>query len=344
MYRKYHINWLLIMSAIMIISTSLLGQYDLGRAKWWYFLDHGFKIFVPMAGCWLIQGYFLTTQFKSFSGYPKHLLSILTGTFALLVLGFVLGLMRPENYLYTTEVGYRKASDIYIHLGGNTFLSLICYFVFSNRRTSAALEISRSEISLLEHEHLSAQLISLQQQISPHFLFNSLGTLKTMVSDDIARQYIVELARVYRYVLSVNEQYLSRLEDELKFIGSYLHILQERFQDALQVRIDVWEEHYPLSLPSLTLQLLIENAIKHNVCSPGSPLLITITSNGNDALTVENNFQPKRARAGSGGTGLKNIIARYKLMGNKSVEVANHEKKFTVKIPLLNHEGNYNRR
>lgn len=330
------------MSAVMIISTSLLGQKELGEAKWWHFLDHGFKIFVPMAGCWLIHGYFLTTNFKKLSGYPKYLLSVITGTFALLVLGFILELVGPENYLYTTEVGYKKASDIYIHLGGNTFLSLVCYFVFSNRRTNAALEKARNERALLEQEHLRAQLISLQQQISPHFLFNSLSTLKTMVNDDSAKQYIVELAGVYRYVLSVNQQYLSRLADELKFIGSYLHILKERFQDALLVRIDVPKEHNQLLLPSLSLQLLIENAIKHNVCSFESPLYITITSNENATLTVENNLQPKRARAGSGGTGLKNIIERYKLLGNQSVEVANHEKKFTVTIPLLNHEGNHN--
>jgi two-component system LytT family sensor kinase len=251
----------------MVISTSLLGQEDLAEAKWWYFLDHGLKIFIPLAGCWLVHGYFLTTHFKRISGFSKQIVSIVIGIFILLILGYILDLLRPKNYLYTTVVGYKKTKDIYVHLGGNACLSLLCYFVFSNRHTARALENARDERASLEQEHLKAQLIALQQQISPHFLFNSLSTLKTMISDDTAKKYIIELAGVYRYVLSFNEKYLTRVEDELKFISSYLHILQERFQDALKVQIHVSKEDYDLLLPSLSLQLLIENAIKHNACA-----------------------------------------------------------------------------
>jgi two-component system LytT family sensor kinase len=258
--------------------------------------DHGLKIFIPLAGCWLVHGYFLTTHFKRISGFSKQIVSIVIGIFILLILGYILDLLRPKNYLYTTVVGYKKTKDIYVHLGGNACLSLLCYFVFSNRHTARALENARDERASLEQEHLKAQLIALQQQISPHFLFNSLSTLKTMISDDTAKKYIIELAGVYRYVLSFNEKYLTRVEDELKFISSYLHILQERFQDALKVQIHVSKEDYDLLLPSLSLQLLIENAIKHNACSTENPLAIAISSGDKSTLIVENNFQPKRAR------------------------------------------------
>ena len=343
MYKKYQIKWLLILSAIMIVCTSFLGQVELGRTKWWYFLDHSFKIFVPIAGCWLIDGYFLTNNFSRLSGYPKHFLSILLGIVALLVLGYLLDQINPENYLYTNKIGYQTTKDILIHLGGNSFLSLICYFTFSNRHTSATLKTTMVEKGLLEQAHLRAQLISLQQQISPHFLFNSLSTLKTMVSDPSAKNYIVHLAGVYRYVLSFNEQYLTRLDDELKFISSYLHILNERFGPTLRVDMDIQQQHAALLLPSLSLQLLIENAIKHNVCSIEQPLHISITTTDSPALKVENNFQPKRSRLERPGTGLKNIIERYKLLVDKSVDVANDNGKFTVTIPLLAHESNYNR-
>lgn len=344
MYEKYQIKWLLVLSAIMILCTLFLGQADLSKAKWWYFLDHGFKIFIPIAGCWLIDGYFLANNFKRLSGFTKHLLSILSGTVALLILGYVVDLVAPKNYFYNTEIGYQTTRDLLVHLGGNTFLSLVCYFVFSNRYTSAALKITRIEKGLLEQAHLKAQLISLQQQISPHFLFNSLSTLKTLVTDRAAKNYIVHLAGVYRYVLSFNDQHLTKLEDELKFIDSYLYILNERFGNILQVDMNIKDQHRSLYLPSLSLQLLIENAIKHNVCSAERPLQTTITTTDTPALIVENNFQPKQSRTRGTGMGLKNIIERYKLLADKSVDVANDNEKFTVTIPLLSHESNYNRR
>ena len=344
MYIKYQIKWLLILSAIMILCTSFLGQVDVTKAKWWHFLVHSFKIFVPIAGCWLIDGYFLTNTFPRLSGFSKHLLSILSGICALFILGYVVDQIAPKNYLYHTEIGYLTPRELLIHLGGNTFLSLVCYFIFSNRYTTAALKITRTEKGLLEQAHLRAQLVSLQQQISPHFLFNSLSTLKTLVSDRPAKNYIVHLAGVYRYVLSFNDQYLTKLDDELKFIDSYLYILNERFGSMLKVNINIQHEHRILYLPSLSLQLLVENAIKHNICSAERPLYISITTTGSPALIVENNFQPKQSRMERPGIGLKNIIERYKLLVDKSVDIANDNEKFTVTIPLLRHESNYNRR
>lgn len=344
MYEKYQIKWLLIFSAILIVCTSFLGQVDLSKAKWWHYLDHGFKIFVPITGCWLIDGYFLTNSFTRLSSFSKHLLSILSGILALFILGYAVDQIVPKNPLYSTEIGYQTPREFLIHIGGNTFLSLVCYFIFSNRYTSAVLKITRKEKGLLEQAHLRAQLISLQQQISPHFLFNSLSTLKTLVIDRAAKNYIVHLAGVYRYVLSFNDQYLTKLDDELKFIDSYLHILNERFGSILKVDIKIQHEHRFLYLPSLSLQLLIENAIKHNVCSAECPLYISITTTDSPALMVENNFQPKRSRIGHPGMGLKNIIERYKLLVDKSVDVANDNEKFTVTIPLLKHESNHNRR
>lgn len=344
MYKKYQIKWLLIFSAIMILLTTSLGQVDLTKAKWWHFLDHGIKIFIPIAGCWLIDGYFLTNSFVRLSGFFKSFLSIVLGILALLILGFAVNQVSPINHLFSREVGYQTSGEILIHIGGNTFLSLVCYFVFSNRHTTSALKKTREEKGLLEQEHLRAQLISLQQQISPHFLFNSLSTLKTMVTEPQAKNYIVHLAGVYRYVLSFNDQYLTQLDDELKFIVSYLHILNERFAHMLKVDMDIQDQHRALYLPSLSLQLLIENAIKHNVCSIERPLYISISTTDAPALMVENNFQPKRARMERPGTGLKNIIERYRLLVNRSVEVNRSDEKFTVTIPLLKHESSYNRR
>lgn len=344
MYKEYQVKWLLIFSAVMIVSTAFLGQVDLSKAKWWHFLDHSFKIFVPIAGCWMIDGYFLTNNFKTLSSLTKHVLSILLGIVALLIIGYAVDQVIPVNHLINSDIGYQTPQEILVHLGGNTFLSLVCYVIFSNRHTSSVLKTTRIEKGFLEQEHLRAQLISLQQQISPHFLFNSLSTLKTMVSDPSAKDYIVHLAGVYRYVLSFNDQYLTKLDDELKFMNSYLHILNERFGNMLKVDMKIQYHHKILYLPSLSLQLLIENAIKHNICSEERPLYITIITTDAPAVIVENNFQPKQSRMERPGLGLKNIIERYQLLADRFVDVTNDNDKFTVTIPLLAHESSYNRR
>ena len=342
MYKKYQIKWLMILSVVMIIFTTFVGQGDLSKTEWWYFIDHAFKIFIPIAGCWIVDGFFLTNPSSKLSGFAKECLSILVGICVLLILGFAVDRISPTDHLHNVEIGYSTPKEWMIHLGGNTFLSLVCYFVFSNRHNSAALKIATKEKELFEQAHLRAQLISLQQQISPHFLFNSLSTLKTMVSDPPAKNYIVHLAGVYRYVLSFNDQHLTKLDDELKFIHSYLHILNERFGDMLNVKINIDPQYRLFSLPSLSLQLLIENAIKHNVCSAEHPLCITIATDDTPALMVQNNFQPKTSRMQRPGMGLKNIIERYRLLVDRSVEVTNDNQRFTVTIPLLKYESNYN--
>jgi len=362
MYKKYQIKWLLILSGIIFLFTSFLVQVDLNTTKWWHFFDHGIKIFIPIAGCWLVDGYFITNNFSHFSSTQKTLLSILLGTLVIFLLGIALFMISPKNHLFQDQIGYSTSQELGAHLIGNTLLSMLCYFVFSNRHTSTVLKITKIEKDLLEQEHLRAQLMSLQQQISPHFLFNSLSTLKTLVSEPLARDYIVHLASVYRYLLSFHSQHLTKLEEELHFIHSYVYILHERFGNMLTVTIDVSDQDKSLLLPSLSLQLLVENAIKHNICSEEKPLFISISTTENQELKVENNFQPKSARPErpgidlkngmepknglepKNGMGLKNIIERYKILDDQPVTITQTSDQFIVTLPLLKNESNYHRR
>jgi sensor histidine kinase YesM len=344
MYKKYQIKWLLILWVIIFLCTLFLIQVDITKVSWWHFLDHSLKIFIPIAGCWMVYGYFLTNSFYQISNFLKNILSIVLGVIVIFILGFLIDIVAPKSYLFIDKIGYHTPREILIHFAGNTFLSLICYFVFLNRYTSKALRITKIEKDLVEQEHLRAQLIALQQQISPHFLFNSLSTLKTLVDDPLARDYIVHLASVYRHVLSFNDQYLTKLDDELNFVNSYVYILNKRFGNMLQVDIDIPQQDRTLYLPSLSLQLLIENAIKHNICSEERPLHISIITTVTQQLRVENNFQPKKSRIERSGMGLKNIIERYKLLVDKSVDVTQNNEKFIVTIPLLKNESNYHRR
>ncbi len=217
---------------------------------------------------------------------------------------------------------------------------MICFIVYN---VNLFEDIQRKEIEIeqLKQENLEARLELLKQQISPHFLFNSLSTLKTIATDSKTKNYIVQFSNVYRYLL--NNNYLQKgnlvsLQDELAFTKSYLYILTERFEDALQVSIEVNEKFMNKRLPPLVLQILIENATKHNTISTEEPLKIAIYIEKDSFLVIENNLQLKQLVEDTLGLGIRNIQDRYKLLINKEIIVSQTKTSFLVKLPLLDEE------
>ncbi|GAB4029963.1 sensor histidine kinase [Spirosoma gilvum] len=177
---------------------------------------------------------------------------------------------------------------------------------------------------------------SLKSQVNPHFLFNSLNALSALIEESPvqASQFVDELSSMYRYLLQANERELVFLSTELAFIESYAHLLQTRHGDGLTIRTEIPPDYLSHSLPPLTLQLLVENAVKHNVVLASRPLLIEIdTTNGH--LRVRNNLQRKNVRNASNGVGLANISAKYRMLTQSEIEIREEEDHFTVLLPLL---------
>jgi LytS/YehU family sensor histidine kinase len=139
---------------------------------------------------------------------------------------------------------------------------------------------------------------------------------------------------VYRYLLQSNEKELIHLSQELQFAEAYFFLLQTRFGDGINLRIDVPEEYLDYTIPPLTLQMLLENAVKHNQVSARKPLQISISEEEGE-LVVKNTNQPKRSAVSSNGMGLSNIAAKYKLLNQSELTIIHDEESFTVKLPLL---------
>lgn len=197
--------------------------------------------------------------------------------------------------------------------------------------------ITYYEAEQLKKENLQSQLDSLKAQINPHFLFNSLSTLSSLVAEDPkqAERFIEELASVYRYLLQTNEQPLTTLDEELQFIQAYFHLLQMRFGRSVELEIAVDERYSEYLLPPLTLQLLVENAVKHNTALPNRPLLIRIYTDEATNLFVLNNRQKKSIAVPSNQLGLQNIATKYRLLKQADVVVKQTETIFQVMIPLI---------
>ncbi|RYY30682.1 MAG: sensor histidine kinase [Sphingobacteriaceae bacterium] len=335
MLKTYQIKWFFIVTSILWTSGLLLRPGNLKTVDILEFIDYTVRLFSTLLVCWFIHGYLLLHQFSFKKSYGKLFLSNILAITATLILTYGYFWLLPKNSLIDQVTNDVHLISFVHNFTRAFFISIICYVVFYSIHTSSALQNSKLENELLAQAHLQAQLLSLQQQISPHFLFNSLSTLKTIASDQPTKNYIVQLASVYRYVLNFNERYLTPLKDELTFIRSYLYIMNQRFEDSLQVSINIPDEHLSFQIPPLSLQLLVENAIKHNTISPDKPLHITISTNNLPALVVENNFQPKKVSEEGTGTGLNNIRERYRLLVHQPIQILNDRSTFSVILPLL---------
>lgn len=192
------------------------------------------------------------------------------------------------------------------------------------------------EVEKYKSESLQAQLQNLKDQINPHFMFNNLSVLSSLVykDQDKAVDFINQLSKVYRYLLDSRNDELVSLRDELNFIQSYTYLLQIRFDKNLVFNLDIPEEKENLLLPPMSLQMLIENAIKHNEISQVLPLTIHVRISGSK-LEVSNNLQLRSNSEVSSKTGLKNIKARYTFFTEEQVEVVETKLTFIVRIPLL---------
>lgn len=204
-------------------------------------------------------------------------------------------------------------------------------YVFSKMKASALEKETIAELAV------NLDFTALKNQVNPHFLFNCFNTLSSLISIDKPRAelFLDELSKVYRYLLKNNEEGVSTLFNEIKFIESYYNLLQTRHGKAIQlnVKIDLRYEYY--LLPSLTLQLLVENAVKHNAFSKNEPLVIEIFTAATNKLVVNNNVRPLRVKAPSNRIGIHNIIAKYELLKQKGFQVMQDEKNFTVVLPLI---------
>ena len=207
----------------------------------------------------------------------------------------------------------------------------------------AVFNYVRLKQSIVEEEQakqvvVQAQLDALRNQAQPHFFFNTLNTLRDIIdqnSKEDAKEFVDKLSDVYRFILESGNVNLISLRDELKFARAYIHIQSERFGNNLQLQWDTPEAAMDMMVVPMSLQLLLENAIKHNVVSRAKPLIVKVGVQG-DQLVVENKLQPKSTQLPSTKVGLKNIEKRYTLISSQSIRIENDGERFVVSLPLLN--------
>ena len=220
-------------------------------------------------------------------------------------------------------------------LPATLLISFIISLIFTAIGFFYAWKHSFIQAEKLKVEMMAYKYESLRNQINPHFLFNSLNVLSDLVYDDqaIAVKFIRQLSDLFRYVLDSRNKELVPLKDELEFINSFTFLLKTRFEEKLKIDIDVQANPEDYIVP-MTLQLLIENAVKHNEVSEAFPLRISVRK-VNDCLEVENNLQPKSVGDDSKKTGLKNITQQFAFFSERPIKIITSDDHYLVRVPIL---------
>lgn len=219
----------------------------------------------------------------------------------------------------------------------NIFFAFLNEGIFSFERWKNEL----NETENLKVAYKQSQLMGLKSQVNPHFLFNSLNSLSGLIQEDTARaeKFLDEMSRVYRYMLRNEETQLVTLATELQFIRSYFSLLKARYNEAVELHLDIQEEDREKMVPPLSLQVIIENALFQNKTAKESPLVINISSADGEAITITNNVQRKvMTEIVEYEAGLDNLVKRYQLMNEPAVQIEEEEMIRRIRLPLIRHK------
>jgi two-component system LytT family sensor kinase len=217
-------------------------------------------------------------------------------------------------------------------------LLLIAFMVLVELKILATLyrsQVKERENEQLRHINTMKELALLKSQLNPHFLFNALSSLSGVVreSPEKAQHYIAHLSRIFRYSLNKSRESLATVEEELQEIYSYSELMKMRYEDGFVLDVQVGKEYYTAQLPHMSLQPLVENALKHNVSTVSKPLMMRIRAE-QDWLVVENNLQLKPFPEPGEGIGLSNLDERFRILLQRDMEISRTDTHFTIKLPL----------
>jgi len=290
------------------------------------FVDLPFVIFMAFVSLLIVHSTNKRFKYKD-NIYIRVVFELIISTVFVLAYSFVI-----QYILRITGTGSETADyweTTILLLLGNTFIVLMLELFFYNLRQTE----SKEHIAVIEKERAEYLYATLKSQINPHFLFNSLNVLSSLIYEDSGKAniYTKKLSNIYRYILSTNTIESVTVKEEMAFLESYIYLLSIRFENSLSVTIqgDISSQKHIIPV---SLQLLLENAIKHNIASSTEPLHVNIDVN-EEYVEMTNNLQP-RINVEAGGYGLSNLQKQY-AMHNKNIEISKTNTQFAVRIPYL---------
>jgi two-component system, LytTR family, sensor kinase len=337
--RDYLVLALVLLPVTVIINSVVFGWRYFSQP--WLFLGATIITGIAFAVYFVLCGKVAVMLKKRFPAEEQTSLKLTLMITSFLVMTGLYLLLLFRGYEWMSFFGYRFNEHnfvwAYIGLG---IVNIFLTFLFEGISRFESWKANLRETEQLQKAYRQGQIQSLKSQVNPHFLFNSLNSLSSLIAEDCdaAERYLDEMSKVYRYMLRTDEEQLVTLETEMKFLSSYLHLLNTRYGTGLQVKINFNESDKSKLLPPLTLQVLIENAFTQNTMSKASPLVISIESTAGGLLICNN----RQARIMTGSmeyeAGLDNIVRKYELLNNQRVVINETPTERRVLVPLISME------
>ena len=328
----YSLIWLLVFSIPYFFESDKIAKdWDKVLREWLHL--------IPFLLVFLINVYVLVPQLLFNKKYKKYILYLVIMIFIGIGTNFIpiLNNSSQQKPIVAEEVRVRGESNKPPHM---VFIDNIIIFILIVGAGTSSKLINKwlSEEKLrkdIEKEQIKTNLELLKNQLNPHFLFNNLSVLSSLIykNQDKAVEFINELSKVYRYVLDNNSE-LVTLKEEMEFLNHYIYLLKIRFENSISFTTEIDETNYNDFIPPMCLQTIVENTIQHNEASQANPLQVSIYTK-NNSLYVENSIQPRSDLKESSKTGLDNIQARYSFFTEDKVEIIKDDKVFRVKMPLI---------
>ncbi len=331
-----------VLAIIVVPYTILLNSVILGRE---YFNSASVFIISSLITALTHVVYFVACGavaiiMKSrFSGEPQAWVRLGAMIFTFLLISgfyllFLFWIMGKLGFMQNDHV---ENAFIWAYIG-QAILNIFITFLMEGIARYENWKANFAESGLLRHTYHQSQLQGLKSQVNPHFLFNSLNSLSSLISEDEeqAEQFLNEMSQVYRYMLRNEEDPLVTVETELKFLQSYLYLLNARYGNSIQMQMDVNVAAAVKFLAPLSLQVIVENAYTLNAFSKKSPLLLQIFSVEDDCILVKNNIQPKvLTEPMDFESGLDNLVTKYRLMNQPPIQITEDENERVIRIPLI---------
>lgn len=331
--KEVHIRWIGILIVAVLATINDGDDHMADKPLWFhYFVSLCFTTVYWNGACAII--FFFRRKFPEISRTKRRLSFTATGIIIWMSIGAL-----PLKLIFDI-VSVKDLMTMKEHIRYIPFNFVIAAVVSLSYEAFYFFEKWKEQFLLyeqLKNQQIRTQYEVLQNQMSPHFLFNSLNTLTSIIPEDAnaAVAFTEKLSEVYRYILHNKDRELVKLDEELEFVKSYLFLLRMRYPDNLTCDFKIGDEYHNMTIPPLTLQMLIENAIKHNVVSKAKPLHIDVYIENGKSVIVKNNLQPKDSLEKSTKTGLENIRERYRIMGGKEIDVITSASNFMVAVPLI---------
>lgn len=327
-------------SALIALLISLINIVTTGRLNSWpdeieaYVINYVFSICITAVnfGFFDFIGRFYTwTE----NGMKRLLLGAIGSVVVTMITLFVVLFSLRVFYFGQPVSAFFEQQKLDWYLFGFTFTMFmsVIFHAFYFYKELQARKVNEQKVIA---RSATAQFDALKNQLDPHFLFNSLNVLVSLIEENpkAATKFTTSLSKVYRYVLEQRNKELVSVEEELDFARAYVGLLKTRFEDSIEIDIPEKSHIIDAQVVPLSLQLLLENAVKHNIVSDNKPLKLRVYEEGNQ-LIVENNLQKKQVANSSSGVGLQNIASRYQLLTDRKISIAEDETHFKVQIPIL---------